>query len=92
MPELNPDPMDIGSLLERLQAAERALVVFGWCAIGPTERDEAALELWSRWAKLVPAGFLDRATWPDIDIDALVAARCATRERTLERLGLARES
>lgn len=80
--------MDIGSLLDRLQAAERAMVVFGWCPVGASDREEAALELWHRWANLVPPGFLDRAAHPDIDLEELKRVRLERREQTLARYGL----
>lgn len=69
----------------RLEAAERALVVYGWCAIGTTERERAAFELWRRWSALVPAGFLDREAHPEIDERALATSLLA-QDQHLARL------
>lgn len=72
-----------GNERERLEAAERALVMFGWCGVGDSERDQAATELWQRWAALVDSDFLGPRAHPDLDARALAACRRARRDQTL---------
>jgi len=75
---------------ERLAAAERVCVMFGWLGIDDSERGKAAHELWCDWLEISGVS-TDPADHPDLSderIRELAARRDATRDQTLRRLGL----
>jgi hypothetical protein len=52
---------------QRLQAAEDVCVAFGWCGTrDDTDREQAAEELWHRWARLVGSDFTGPAAHPEL--------------------------
>jgi hypothetical protein len=80
------------SIMARLAAAERALLLFGWSAAPDnTKRGKALHELWAEWFRLYEAdGNSTRpADHPDLSnkvIDELATRRDAVMARTLERI------
>jgi hypothetical protein len=75
-------------LEQRLRTAEDVCVMFGWCGIDPSERGQAAEELWHRWARLVGSDYTGPAAHPELAAaeGSLARARRRTREETLAAL------
>ena len=80
---------DGGSERERLEAAERVCVLYGWSALGDgSDRSKALHELWSEWDDL-PGTDSSSAGNPELSderIAELARRRDETRARTLERI------
>jgi hypothetical protein len=71
-------------LIERLRAAEDACVYMGWTAvIGGSDRNDAATELWHRWARL-PS--VDTSVDANAELAAAERALAETRRETRERV------
>lgn len=75
---------------ERLEAAERVCVLFGWTSAShDSDRDKALHELWSEWVDLVGSAFTGPDAHPELSderITALARRRDRIREQTLARI------
>ena len=85
------DPPEIPEeIRERLEAAERVCVLYGWTSIGDdSERSKALHELWSEWVRLVGSAFAGPDAHPDLNderITELARQRDEIRERALARI------
>ena len=82
---------EAAELRERLAAAERVCLMYGWTgSVDDSDRDKAAHELWLQWCE-TPASAWTLQTTPDLSdeyIAELARKRDATRAATLARLGL----
>ena len=73
-------------LRERLHAAERVCVLFGWTAqnTSDSEREDALTQAWLDWSHVVPDGFMQEQ--PDLSDEAiheLAEKRRHIRKQTL---------
>jgi hypothetical protein len=75
-------------LEQRLRMAEDVCVMVGWCGLGHSDREEAATELWLRWARLVGQDYTGPDAHPELAgaEAALAAQRGRTRADTIARL------
>lgn len=75
-------------LEQRLRAAEEVCVMVGWCGLGHSDREEAATELWLRWARLVGQDYTGPDAHPELaGSEAVLAAqRRQARADTTARL------
>lgn len=78
-------------LIERLDAAERVCLLYGWTGntnnLVATDKEEALMQAWMEWRRVVPDGFLDPVQHPGLSDEAireLAEKRRHNRKLTLE--------